>query len=212
MMPSKTESARILISSDGSAVHTHPPGSLWSIRSDHDQPTWHLIRVSGDLEPPRESADADEQRLRSYASALAVGIEAALPGWVERTVERTMADAGMPVDGATRAAASAAGARAQTDVGPPVRALLAQDIDEQRASPLAVVRRAVVYPTEVLRHAGVVPPTRDETEERLFPDDDYGIGPVTFADLDPSLHEPGLAWGAAKAYVHLTRRRAEDRR
>ena len=26
-------------------------------------------------------------------------------------------------------------------------------------------------------------------------------------DVDPSLHEPGLAWGAAKAHTHLARRR-----
>jgi hypothetical protein len=28
---------------------------------------------------------------------------------------------------------------------------------------------------------------------------------TTFADLDPDLAEPGLAWGAAKAFVHKRR-------
>jgi hypothetical protein len=58
----------------------------------------------------------------------------------------------------------------------------------------------------------VPPAARDETDERLFPEDVYGLGPASFADIDPSVHEPGVAWGAAKAYVHLARRRAEGRR
>jgi putative CocE/NonD family hydrolase len=45
-----------------------------------------------------------------------------------------------------------------------------------------------------------------------FPDDAYDLGPASFADIDPSLHEPGLMWGAAKAHVHLARRRAEGLR
>ena len=75
-----------------------------------------------------------------------------------------------------------------------------------------MVRRAVVYPTAVLRGAGVPPVVRDADAEARFPDDDYDLTPAAFADLDPSLHEPGLVWGAAKAHVHLARRRAEGRR
>jgi hypothetical protein len=51
---------------------------------------------------------------------------------------------------------------------------------------------------------------RDEFSVRSFPDDAYDLSPASFADVDPALHEPGLAWGAAKAYVHLARRRAAD--
>ena len=41
----------------------------------------------------------------------------------------------------------------------------------------------------------------------------YGmIGWTLFADVDPTLHEPGLRWGASKAHVVLLRRRAEGRR
>jgi hypothetical protein len=39
----------------------------------------------------------------------------------------------------------------------------------------------------------------------MFPDDDYGLTPASFADIDPALAEPGLAWGAAKAWVHRRR-------
>ena len=47
---------------------------------------------------------------------------------------------------------------------------------------------------------------------RLFPDDDYDLSPATFADVDPRLTEPGLAWGAAKAFTHLQRHRPPDQR
>ena len=50
---------------------------------------------------------------------------------------------------------------------------------------------------------------RDAQAERLFPDDDYDLAPASFADIDPSVHEPGLVWGAAKAHVILKRRRGK---
>jgi hypothetical protein len=53
---------------------------------------------------------------------------------------------------------------------------------------------------------------RDEFSLRNFPDDVYDLTPASFADVDPELHEPGLLWGAAKAHVHLARRRREGRR
>jgi hypothetical protein len=156
--------------------------------------------------------DADERRLAGYAAALADGIDDALPGWVVRSVVR-IARAWRSEDAPDlRAQAEAAGVRARDEVAPAVRTLLDADVDEQWTNPLDLVRRAVRYPTEVLRAAGVPPVVRDEHAERLFPDDDYDLVPGSFADLDPALREPGLVWGAAKAHVVLTRRRREGRR
>ena len=53
---------------------------------------------------------------------------------------------------------------------------------------------------------------RDEVAVRQFPDDVYDLVPASFAEVDPELHEPGLVWGAAKAHVHLARRRSEGAR
>ncbi|HJR26089.1 MAG TPA: hypothetical protein VJ804_11480, partial [Acidimicrobiales bacterium] len=89
------------------------------------------------------------------------------------------------------------------------RALLAEDVAEQRSNPLSLVRRAVVHSTRVLAAAGIEPVDRDAEARRLFPDDVYDLVPATFADLDQSVLEPGIAWGAAKAHV-LLRRRRED--
>lgn len=157
-------------------------------------------------------ATQDDDALRRYASVLATGIEEALAPWVVRSVS-TLADAwkpglGQELEGLTAEAAR----RATREVGPRVRALLEADVDAQRTGPLALVREAVVYPTEVLRRAGVGLVVRDEFSERAFPADVFGLAPASFADLDPALHEPGLIWGAAKAHVVLARRRAEGMR
>ena len=99
------------------------------------------------------------------------------------------------------------GERARVEVGARVRRLLAQDIDEQRTNPLSLLRDAVRYPTGVLREAGVPGESRDDFAVRAFPDDEYDLAPATWADVDPSLQDPGITWGAWKAYTHLSRRR-----
>lgn len=143
--------------------------------------------------------------MEEHAAALADAIEAALPGWVERSVARVMTDWRGEIGDEVRAAAVAAGGQAVAEVGPMLRALLATDIDEQATTPLSLLRGAVRYPTAVLRDAGVPPVRRDEQQERLFPDDVYDLAPATFADVDPALAEVGMAWGAAKAFEHLQR-------
>jgi len=158
---------------------------------------------------------ADLEALERYASELVAAIEVALPKWVQRSVaarwqqggpDRDAAELPSQVQEATRDAAAAA----VDEVLPPLRSLLAQDVADQRTNPLALVRQAVVHPTRVLAAAGVVPPERDEEARALFPDDLYDLVPASFADLDPSVHDPGLHWGAAKAHVLLRRRRPAE--
>jgi hypothetical protein len=143
---------------------------------------------------------------------LADAVEDVLAGWVERSVARIVVAyrGSEPTD--VVAAARDAGAVAVAEVGPALRTLLAEDVDEQRTSPLALVRQAVRYPTGVLRAAGVPEVVRDEFRERAFPDDVYDLSPATWQDIDPALHEPGLIWGAWKAKTVLDRRREEGRR
>ena len=161
---------------------------------------------------PAGPSDADLAALDRYATALADGIEAALGPWVERSVLEVCDRGGVLVTGDLRRRAAAAGAEATVAIAPEVRALLGLDIDDQRTGPLELVRRAVRWPTDVLSEAGVAPVDRDETARSMFPDDLYDLTPTSFRDLDPDLHEPGLEWGAAKAHVHLARRRAAGQR
>jgi len=151
--------------------------------------------------------DAD-RTLAEAGRLLAEAVERALPVWVEREVERLLvAFHGEASDEAMADAADAARAAA-AEVVPRVRALVEADVDDQDGNPLAVLRHAVTFPGEVLRRHGVPPVVRDEFDEAHFPDDDYGLTPMTFADVDESLHEPGLLWGAAKARAHMRRHTA----
>ncbi len=133
-----------------------------------------------------------------HATALADAIEAVLPGWVERSVRSRLANADPE-------AIARAGRRAAAEVGAALRQLLATDIDQQATTPLSLLRGAVRFPTAVLRAAGAPAAERDEVRARLFPDDVYDLAPATFADVDPALAEPGLAWGASKAFAYLQR-------
>jgi hypothetical protein len=166
-----------------------------------------MVRVAEPANPLDDPSDA--AALAAHARALADATEAAIPRWVRRSVERVIGNA--------RAAALAErvdlAARAARDDGAPrVRELLLTDVDAQRTGPLQILRSLVRYPTEVLRAAGAAPVPRDEFSRESFPDDDYDLAPASFADVDPSLHDLGIVWGAAKAHVVLARRRREGRR
>jgi hypothetical protein len=161
---------------------------------------------------PRSHDDpGDAASLARYAAALADGIESAIPGWVERSVRSVLADQAIAVDAALAARIDEAGRAAQAEGAARARQLLATDIDAQAGNPLSVLRGLVGHATAVLAAAGAHPVARDEFSERNFPDDVYDLTPASFAEIDPALHEPGLVWGAAKAHVHLARRRREGR-
>ncbi|HET6875774.1 MAG TPA: hypothetical protein VFH70_13390 [Acidimicrobiales bacterium] len=149
-----------------------------------------------------------ELQLAAYGRTLADAIEAAIPGWVVRQVRKVMEAQSGDCPSAVSEEAAVAGRQAGDDVGPRIRQLLAADVDDQRTTPLAIIRGAVRYPTEVLRAAGAAPAARDRFAVQSFPDDVYDLTPASFADLDPDdpgLAEAGLSWGAAKAFVHRRR-------
>ncbi|MDH3708179.1 MAG: hypothetical protein OES57_19100 [Acidimicrobiia bacterium] len=149
----------------------------------------------------------DEVTLARYADELARGVRARLGGWVIACIRRVADEQDLAMDHVAAAHAAEAAELCGAEIGARVEQLLASDIGEQTANPLQIVRDGVRYPTGVLRDLGAQPMVRDRFAVEAFPDDDFGLAPATFADIDPSLHEPGLRWGAAKAHVHLRRRR-----
>jgi hypothetical protein len=160
-----------------------------------------------------DEAEASE-RLATTATAIVVGVEAALPGWVHREIARIVAAWGR-LDEATEAetvvAADSAGRAAATRVGAALRALFALDAAEQASTPLQVVRTAYREPTAVLAGAGIPPVERDEFHDRAWPDDRYGLVPESLADLgDEDLGPLLLAWGLAKAAVLRARAASGD--
>lgn len=152
-------------------------------------------------------SDRDDQLLASYAKALADEIERALPGWVSAAVA---ARTGGTVPTELEDTVASAGAAAAEEVGGQIRALLDLDIDDQWTNPLTLIRTAIRYPNQVLRDASVPHVNRDAQAKRFHPEDVYGLIPSSFADLGPAANDLGLSWGAAKAHVHLRRRRAEE--
>ena len=147
----------------------------------------------------------DDAQLLEHGLAFAVAITAALPAWVERCVAQRCDEAGVPEDDQLRAAARRAGAECATEVGRTVTELLTTDPDGQESTPLTLLRKAVAYPTGVLAAAGVPPVERDDFSRRSFPEDPYDLSPATVADVDPSLHDLAMTWGAARAWVHRRR-------
>jgi hypothetical protein len=147
-----------------------------------------------------------------FADALWTATVEAVPRWVERSVEAVAAQAGVAWNEAARSATATAAHRAAVVVGERLRQLLDTDVDEQRGNPLAILRDAVVFPTAVLQLLGVPPVRRRQFEIEAFPDDIYGMTPATWTDVDESLHEPGIRWGAWKAKTVLDRRRRQGLR
>jgi len=143
--------------------------------------------------------DDPEAALAEHSRVLVEAIDANVVAWVVRAVASRAPG--------LEAEAIEAGRRARAEVVPRIRALLAEDVDEQASTPLALLRTAVRHPTEVLAAAGVPPVERDDFARRAFPDDVYDLTPASFEDLSPALRDPGVAWGAAKAFVHLRRHR-----
>ena len=162
-----------------------------------------------DANPPGRGAD--DARFEEISEALADAVEAVIGPWVARLVTTRIREHRGQVDAGEAAAAGEAGEAARREIVPELRALLRTDLDQQRSNPLALLRRATKHAHAALADAGVPPVVRDEFSERSFPDDTYGLVPAAWDDIDPSLREIGITWGAAKAFVFKARRRAEGR-
>jgi hypothetical protein len=150
----------------------------------------------------------DDAALARYGDGLVRAVESAVGEWVQASVGKVLRAQGRSIDDETAALIRTAGNDATVSVVAQLRAVLAQDIDEQRQNPLSILRSAVRYPTQVLLAVGARPVERDEFDERAFPDDVFALTPAAFSDFGPGVHDAGITWGAAKAHVHLQRRRA----
>ncbi|MFN0027026.1 MAG: hypothetical protein ACKV2O_07570 [Acidimicrobiales bacterium] len=166
------------------------------------------VRAAADPRPANNAESDPAEVLRRYGRELADAVDQVIESWVLRCVRTRWSqfhDVELPPQLSAEATQVATVAR--REVGAELRSLLGSDLDAQRNGPLSVLRAAVRFPTALLRAAGVAPVVRDAFAERAFPLDVYDLSPAAFADIDPSLHEPGLHWGAAKAHAALQRRR-----
>jgi len=144
---------------------------------------------------------ADDEQFAQIGHELVDGIAVVLEAWLIDSVVRFRPE--------LRDEAATAARSGSPAVIEELRELVGRDLDDQSTTPLTVLRRAVRIPTAVLAGAGVEPLRRDPFDVSSFPDDLYGLTPAAFTDVDPSLGGLGIRWGAAKAHVHLSRRRPQ---
>jgi len=146
-----------------------------------------------------------------YPQRLHDAVVANVPRWIERIT--LLACEGQSVDrrDAVQAVLSNVKADTQAFVQEQLGVLLSTDVDQQRTNPLEVLRASTRFATAALRDTGVPAPARDEFQQRLDPDDEYLLGPMSWMDLGEDVHEAGIEWGAWKAATVLTRRRAEGK-
>ena len=150
----------------------------------------------------------DDVALAQFGEELVRAIESALGSWVQTTVETVLRAQGRSIGGETATLIDVARRDATLTIVQELQTVLALDVDEQRQNPLSILRAAVRYPTQVLRAVGAQPIARDEFDEQSFPDDEFALTPAAFSDFGSAVHDAGIMWGAAKAHVHLQRRRA----
>lgn len=145
----------------------------------------------------------------AYVQQLADAAAAVIPAWLERCVVQSARRLGAVPTPQLRDDARAMSRQWAPVVIADLHRLLDTDVDAQRTNPLSVLRAAVQHPADVLDRHGVAPARRDDFAVRNFPADVYGLSPATWADVDESLTEPGIIWGAWKAKTVLDRRRSE---
>ena len=160
---------------------------------------------------------ADARRYAEISDRLVTTVGSVVGPWIERLVYERVASASDRVPGpladpddiARRAAA--AGAAAQAEASAALRRLVDTDVDDQRENPLAILRSVTGHAHRVLAELGVPAVHRDHFAVGSFPDDVYGLVPAAWSDVHEELHEPGMMWSAAKAYLFTSRRKREGR-
>ncbi len=153
--------------------------------------------------------DTDDADIEPIATALLQAAVAATPAWVAGSVERVVMSQGIDRGERYDELVVDAGERARRYVEQHLGVLLETDIDRQTSTPLTVFRDAARFPVEVLHTLGAAEVHRIDVDRWAFPNDPFGVTPAALGDVGPEVHEAGLAWGAAKAHVHLRRRREE---
>lgn len=144
-----------------------------------------------------------DPRFVDITNELADAVVDAVPGWFDAVARRHLGTAGAPERWALDVAEAA------TRIEREIRALADIDIDAQRTTPLTSIRTLAAVATPLLRLEGVAQVTRDPHAVSIHPDDVFDLTPGGFADLGDRVQAAGLAWGAAKAHLHLRRRRKD---
>ncbi len=148
--------------------------------------------------------------LQEIGAQLGKELEEALPRWVEACVRNTYEASGAQWHQQIADETSNAANKCVKELMQELTELFEADVDRQIANPMSILRKAAVYPTEVLVGNEVPPVQRDDYSEVTFPQDIYDLTPAAFLDFGQRCHELGITWCAAKAHAHFARRREAE--
>lgn len=165
--------------------------------------------MAGDGQPDEGPADAFADGAVDPPAQLLDAASAAVPDWLGRAVDAACRNGGVDPSAVRHdldriVAAGSQGLLSELGV------LLATDVDDQRSTPLTVCRDVGAAVAAELARLGVEPPGATPAGVPLA--EALGLAPASWADIDPSLHDPGITWGAWKAMTVLRRRRDEGLR
>jgi hypothetical protein len=146
----------------------------------------------------------DAAKFFEYGKRLRRAIAEAIRPWLDAVVESRVSNAALTADLADTLDDIAIA------VDRSIAELINADADEPLSGPLERIRREVEPLNDAFDRLGVPPPHRDAVDVRMRPADRHALGPMTFRDLGDDVHEAGITWGAAKAHLHLQRRRRPD--
>ena len=155
--------------------------------------------TSSENTPDGELSD-DEQRFEKYGRLLHSAVEGSFEPWLTGLLQDRSGGAELPEE--VRSAVHSASADAASNI----RTLVEADVDVALSGPLEQMRRALTGLAPILDAHGFERPSRDPVESEMRPDDVHSLGPMSFMDLGAEVHEAGISWGAAKAYLHRQRR------
>ncbi len=147
-----------------------------------------------------DGPSSDEEKFVAYGQSLLAAISASFQPWLISLVKNRSGLDSLPTEVANAVHQASVAAIAN------VETLVTSDIDVAMSGPLEQMRRAVAPVNLVLDEHGFERPARDPIDTEMRPHDVHDLGPMSFLDLGPEVHEAGIAWGAAKAYLHVRRR------
>ena len=149
--------------------------------------------------PDRDQSN-DEQRFTEYGEALHHAVNRSFEPWLTALLRARRGHAELPEEvlDAIHVASNEAVSNIQT--------LVQADVDMALSGPLEQMRQALAGLAPILDAHGFERPSRDPVESEMRPHDVHSLGPMSFMDLGAEVHEAGIAWGAAKAYLHRQRR------
>ncbi len=144
--------------------------------------------------------NTEEEKFTQYGQVLCAAISEAIRPWLNSQVLSRVKMLDDELDEAMEHAA--------VRVEKSIAELAAADVDAPLSGPLERIRQGVEPLNAVLDQRGVEPPRRNAMDQQMRPDDRHELGPMTFRDLGDAVHDAGIGWGAAKAHLHLQRRRS----